>query len=210
MPRDSNHRFRPDHVEGNPKCEATTTRSGDACKLPAGFGTDHLGFGSCKFHGGTTPSGSMSAGAAMARSFAALYGEPIDIDPVEALLQEVRRSAGHVAWLGDQIRSMGDDDGTGDGDPRHLLLSMTEQGWKMSAFVQEYRKEREHLARVAKVAIDAGIAERHVRIAEQQGALVAGVIQSILGRLNLTPEQRTVAPAIVRGELLALSASDQQ
>jgi len=26
------------------------------CKKPAGWGTDHVGFGSCKLHGGATPS----------------------------------------------------------------------------------------------------------------------------------------------------------
>lgn len=31
------------------------TRSGDPCKNVAGKGTDHLGVGRCKFHGGATP-----------------------------------------------------------------------------------------------------------------------------------------------------------
>lgn len=31
--------------------------SGDPCKLPAGWGTDHVGEGACKLHGGVTPTG---------------------------------------------------------------------------------------------------------------------------------------------------------
>jgi hypothetical protein len=38
------------------KC-AATTRSGDPCQLPAGWGTDHVERGRCKLHGGATPSG---------------------------------------------------------------------------------------------------------------------------------------------------------
>jgi len=36
------------------QCEATNTM-GDRCKQPAGFGTDHIGVGMCKYHGGATP-----------------------------------------------------------------------------------------------------------------------------------------------------------
>lgn len=38
----------------NPKCGART-RAGTPCKRPAGAGTDHLGQGRCKHHGGKTP-----------------------------------------------------------------------------------------------------------------------------------------------------------
>jgi len=34
-------------------CNATT-RDGDPCQLPAGWGTDHVGEGRCKLHGGST------------------------------------------------------------------------------------------------------------------------------------------------------------
>jgi hypothetical protein len=36
------------------KCEAKT-RAGRPCRLPAGWATDHVGFGRCKLHGGATP-----------------------------------------------------------------------------------------------------------------------------------------------------------
>lgn len=38
----------------NAKCGART-RSGGTCQNRAGFGTDHVGSGRCKFHGGATP-----------------------------------------------------------------------------------------------------------------------------------------------------------
>jgi uncharacterized protein YjcR len=39
-----------------PRCGAQT-RSGDPCKHPAGWGTDHTGEGRCKHHGGASPGG---------------------------------------------------------------------------------------------------------------------------------------------------------
>jgi len=34
-----------------------STRNGEPCSLPAGWGTDHIGEGRCKLHGGATPRG---------------------------------------------------------------------------------------------------------------------------------------------------------
>jgi len=57
----------------------------------------------------------------------------------------------------------------------------------------------------AKLALDAGVEERQVRIAEQQGELIALVIRSIRGDLGLNSKQQSEAPAVVRRHLLALA-----
>lgn len=36
----------------NPLLACGATRKGKTCRLPAGFGTEHVGYGRCKFHGG--------------------------------------------------------------------------------------------------------------------------------------------------------------
>ena len=36
------------------------TRAGTPCTQPAGWGTDHVGWGRCKLHGGATPTGHRS------------------------------------------------------------------------------------------------------------------------------------------------------
>jgi hypothetical protein len=45
-------------------------------------------------------------------------------------------------------------------------------------------------AKHAKLALDAGVEERKVRIAEQQGELIAQVIRSILGDVGLSKAQQ--------------------
>lgn len=74
-----------------------------------------------------------------------------------------------------------------------------------SVWLTLYMRERDHLVKVCTQAIKAGIEERRVRLAEQQGALVAGVIRLILGDLHLTPEQLALVPVIVPQRLRELA-----
>lgn len=68
-----------------------------------------------------------------------------------------------------------------------------------------YREERGHLARVSKMCIDAGVAQRLVSIAEDQGRILASAIRAVLQALNLTPEQTALVPRIVPPVLRAVA-----
>lgn len=57
------------HDESRRLCGAKTRaakREGRPCQQPAGWGTDHAGYGRCKLHGGRSPSGRNSARRQMA------------------------------------------------------------------------------------------------------------------------------------------------
>ena len=43
------------------KCPAKSKQTGGPCGQAAGHGTDHVGFGLCKFHGGSSPGGRKQA-----------------------------------------------------------------------------------------------------------------------------------------------------
>lgn len=120
----------------------------------------------------------------------------LDISPWEALLRATRLAAGRVAWVDQQL-----DEATraNDGD----MASQQVLRW-----LKESRNERNLLARTAKGAIDAGVAERLVRQVELEGRLVAEVLGRTLDRLELTAEQRQEAFSYAHRELLALEASD--
>ena len=79
----------------------------------------------------------------------------------------------------------------------------------INIWYQLYLKEREHLAKVCALALRAGIEERRVKLAENQGLLVADVIRRILNALGLTPEQQQLVPEIVPRELRALAGGAQ-
>ena len=79
------------------RCGANTKR-GAVCNKPAGWGTPY-GHGRCRLHGGATPTHLRAAQRQEAERAVASLGLPRDVEPVEALLEEVHAAAGHVAWL---------------------------------------------------------------------------------------------------------------
>lgn len=85
--------------------------------------------------------------------------------------------------------------------PRTGLTSFTDA----REWLYLYREERGHLARVAKMCIDAGVAQRLVSIAEDQGRMLSTAIRAVLNALNLSPEQAALIPRIVPPILRAVA-----
>lgn len=165
------------------KCGARKRKGGGVCGQAAGWGTDHPGHGPCKLHGGTTQTHVKAARTKAARIAVTTYGLPRDIDPATALLEEVHRTAGHVAWLAQKIRELDDEDLTWgvvqETDKNATMFAGTDRksAARPTVWLELYHRERIHLVRVSKAALDAGVSERMVRLAEQQGAMLAGVIR---------------------------------
>ena len=89
-------------TESHDKC-GSPTRAGTPCQRPAGWGTDHVGYGRCKLHGG-------NAAIKHGRYSAILRGpfgeavkrhmndpNPLDLTPELAVLR------GHIDWLTGEI-----------------------------------------------------------------------------------------------------------
>lgn len=127
-----------------------------------------------------------------------VYGDPMQIDPDQALLMEVHRTAGHVEWLRQRIQEIGEVKGDA------VLMQYTDAfGMGASVWVDMYQKERQHLVRVAKAAIDAGVAVRQVEIAEQQARIMAMVMISFIEDpdLGLDYMQKLSARKLMRKHL---------
>lgn len=77
-------------------------------------------------------------------------------------------------------------------------------GEAVRALVTLEAQERDRVVRYAKTAHDMGIAEREVRLAEEQGRLLAGVINGVLAEVGLTAEQLARAPEVITRHLLAV------
>jgi hypothetical protein len=195
--------------DDRPRCGARKRQGGGTCTQAAGWGTDHPGVGACKLHGGAMPNHRIAAQREIAARAVVTYGLPREVDPRDALLEEVHRTAGAVDWLRGQVEALDTDavtwgiteerSSTGkDGDS-------TTQAAAVNVWVQLYQQERKHLVDVCKAAISAGIEERRVRLAEQQGALLAGVIRGILGDLDLTPAQAARVSEVVPRHLRAMA-----
>lgn len=118
----------------------------------------------------------------------------LNITPWEALLKAVRVAAGRAAWVDAQLAEA---TRRNDGDSSAAEV----RGW-----LKESRDERMLMARTAKAALDAGVAERIVRQTELEGEIVAEVIGRVIDRLALTAEQRVLAFDEAHRQLLALDA----
>jgi hypothetical protein len=194
-----------------PKCGARTrTPDQHPCTHTAGEGTDHVGFGHCKLHGGASPGGKKHAQRQAAEHAVATYGLPRDIDPADALLEEVHRTAGAIDFLTAQIREL---------DPDALVWGWTEfknktggddegvtdtQAAGINVWLELYHRERRHFVDVCKAALAAGVEERRVKLAEQQGELAGQALRAILTGLSLTASQRKKVPGLVREHLTLL------
>jgi len=75
-----------------PRCPATSKRTGEPCKLHAGYGTSHPGFGRCKFHGGNSPTHEKAA-AILADKYAIAVEDLVDDPDLQILIERVKRRA---------------------------------------------------------------------------------------------------------------------
>jgi hypothetical protein len=157
----------------------------------------------CRFHGGAAPQVKAARERRRQHEEATeavrTYGLPVDIAPEDALLEEVHRTAGHVAYLNAIV---------GEGKRSDLMQWVVGAGdeggaayQRRSVWVELYQEERKHLVGVCKAAITAGIAERQVRLAERQGELVGELLRVAIEAARLTPDQQQAAYSAVRGHL---------
>lgn len=185
-------------------CNGRKANQDSHCTQPAGWGTDHVGYGRCKLHGGNTANGKAAAAKLRAEDMVEGYGLPVDIDPQEALLDELRRTAGHVHFMGQLVAKLNTDGlagpvGTQGSTEGKVFIPKHEQ----HVWITMYQEERRHLARVAKSCIEAGIEERRTQLAEQQGLLIAQVIKGVLKDLGVDEDKRV--PKIVGRHLHAVA-----
>lgn len=196
-----------------------TTRTDLAGQRCEAWAIEHLTV--CWKHGGALPQSrravKVRAATAHATRLMTTYGGKSNTTPLQALLDEVQWTAGHVEWLRRRVQDIesGDLADRFDEDPLVWGVTRRKEGGDDRGVTEEaapniwvklYQQERAHLVKVCAEAIRAGLDERMVRLAENQGQLVVGVIRGILADLNLSVEQQARVPAIVPARLRELHA----
>lgn len=168
---------------------AAKTRVGGRCQHPAGYGTEHIGYGTCKWHGGNSPSHKVKAQRQMVADSARTLGLPIDVDPVQAIVAELARGYGAIQWLQDQVGQI---------DPATL-----HEPWPR-AMLRQLNEERDRNTRVATEAIRLGLEARSVTVAERQGSLMADMVRVALGapELGLSAAQQKLALSLIARQML--------
>jgi len=75
-------------------------------------------------------------------------------------------------------------------------------------YVAEYHKWTTEHARACKLALDAGVEERRVRLAEHQAQGVVTAVQAAMNALDLLPEQSARAPQVIANLLRAIAGGE--
>ena len=165
----------------------------------------------CPTHGGSI--GRVRAAAARRRDrsaaeqAAATLGLPVDVDPGQALVEELHRAAGAVAWLAAQVATLDPEEvvwGTVvDRDGEH---GYTERRAAPNVWVVLLAEWVDRKARIAKAALDAGVQERHIRIEEAKGEAIGRLIAAVLDdpELALSVDQQALARQVAARHLRAL------
>jgi len=185
--------------DGHGACGAKS-RTGKPCGKPAGWGTPTRE-GYCRLHGGLTPTHVRHVQREQARVAVESYGLAREIDPHSALLEELHRTAGHVAWLQMKVADLEEAKMYGPvGGGQGGFPSTEPHIW-----IRLYQEERRHFAAVAKTCVGVGIEERRVHLAERQGEMIAQVLRGVLADLGVADDP--AVPAVVRRHLSVVSDS---
>lgn len=167
-----------------PLCGAKK-RDGSKCRAFAGQGTDHPGIGTCRWHGGATAAHKKHAVALDARQRMARFGTPIEnISAPEALMGLLRASAGHVAFLLEEVTAL------------DALASHEAQ-----VIVDLYDRERDRLVRVSEACVRAGVAEHVISMEQGQAAMTVRAVRDAAGDVGLNRTQLQALGVALRKRL---------
>jgi hypothetical protein len=174
------------------------TRGRTPCAWPRGYRTNHAGAGRCWLHGGATPNGRLFAQREAAENMLKKLGYDTSAvrDPVSALANALRVAAWREKGLRQMLEQL--DTLTGSdhlGDERERAVSVM------------HREALNDLARIAKLAIDADLAERLVQVEEHEVAMLLSALLFALEALGLTEQQINTARAVFAERLRVLAGS---
>lgn len=162
-----------------PRCGARGKRTGLPCRLVRGDRTDHPGAGRCWLHGGRTPNGRRFAAREAAANVLRELRIDVDVDPISSLYEAVRVAA----WREIGLRQML--------EGRAVLYGPDHLGdLREDIVAQMHREALDARARIAKMAVDAGLDERMVRLAERQADILVQLVEVVLEAAGAADEAR--------------------
>jgi hypothetical protein len=153
------------------------------CQQPAGLGTDHLGFGNCKFHGGATPNGEKAGAKAELNAMA----ERLPVTPSEAVVGTLELVAGQLAYATLKV---------GELEEERMFVS-TIAGMVPHHWIRMQGELQERIVKFAGAAASMGVAERKVDLLQAQTEMMGRLLEAVMDEVGLTSAQRKkVGPAI--------------
>jgi hypothetical protein len=186
------------------QCTAISKQTGKQCKARAIAGGTV-----CRWPGG---------GAKQVKAKAAIRAELIgwglgdtNVDPGEVLLRLVTQSAARAQRYAAELEALVDSEGLTAAMVGEVEIPTKHGDYKAGEYIrglaQLEAQERDRCAGFAAKAVAAGLAERTVRIAEQQGQLMVEMVQAALREVDLSPEQASAFKTALGRQVRQLAAS---
>jgi len=204
------------HRARSPRQEGSTNEDGIqyACHNAAGWGTEHVGFGACRKHGGSTPTGAVRGAQERTEAILNKYATLADVDPAEALLEMVQRHAAIVRYLSVLVSRLDETDlvwglseeitepAIVNAESETLTFRVTEKRKAgIHPLIDLFHRESRLLREAARDAVNAGVAQRMVTMYETAGDQIMDAFERVLDSLDLTPDQRAKVPTAVVREM---------
>lgn len=127
------------------------------------------------------------------------FAEELNVSPWEALSSQVRLLGGQVEWLRQRVLEAEAKEGdvaiSASGSARYWVDLLEQRG--------------DRLAKVAKMAIDAGVAERVVRQVELEGELMFRAASAALSAADLSEETQQYVLSLMARQMLELESGEQ-
>lgn len=144
-----------------------------------------------------------------------IYDEPVNpwngelnVNPWDAMLGEVRRSAYRAAWIDERVnldvrreRQLMETNGADFDDLVKFEYAVRVRSSELREWIEQSRKERAHLTKVAADAVRAGLSERYIDSLRAEARMIAEALTKALDAANLTPQQRADASEALREAL---------
>jgi len=132
----------------------------------------------------------------------------LNVNPWDAILGEVRRSAYRAAWIDERIdleakreRALIDSDGGDFEKATDYEIAVRLRGDELRQWIEQSRKERAHLTKVAADAVRAGLSERYIDSLRAEAQMIARALTKALDAADLDDSQRARASAALREAL---------
>lgn len=174
---------------GEPSCPghiANGARKGEHCTHERGYGTEHLGAGQCKFHGGSTKNGNKHGNVALVESEARRMLGIEGIESISDPYTELANLAAEVVTLKNILREKVEELTTlkdVGGDKVATQIDVL-----MSAYERGLDRCERILTNMARLDLDGKIAALQARVDANTAELVSSALTAALSSAAIEPD----------------------
>ena len=185
-----------------PKCGGKRHGRDGTCELPAGWGTEHKGYGRCRKHLGNTPNVARAAERERVEHEARQELAHLDVEPVDNPLEELQKLAGRVlAWekaIGEMVNGLS-----------AIRYESEHGGEQLRAEVGLLERAMDRCERVLVAMARLNIDERLAKVTARQASLVNDVLKGALDDLGIDRSEEEVRKVMAR-RLRLVGAQERQ